>query len=256
MGCNASQEPIILANENGNVTATSAADEDHNNGDGPPQQQQSSSPTQSPDHQQQQQQQPNQSEPEVSTVTANNNDNVRNGSRGSPGNKPMTPKSVTPPVSSSIVSSQSSTNRQEPRESIGNKKQSFLASAEQLTDENEEIAQSPPTTTSAAASVRSSSEKSVATADAGEIEIPGEEIAKKATTANGHEICSNGASDLANNLVNSISETNKEQQAENATKEKEPNTSTIELSEFGNEEGRPISFCQQLCFCYYCSSSF
>lgn len=234
MGCNASQEPIIVPNENGNATMVDAAAEgDDDNG----------KPPQSLSHQgQQQQQQSNQSEPEVSAT--NNDPNVR----PSPGNKTMmmTPQSgLGPPMA-----------EQEDAELaeegfVGNKNTPSSppvdneVGSEQAEDEESQMvpsrAQSSATKTissSSAGSARSSAKSSVVAEEQQQgnhrgLNSGGEK--KESVTANRLEICSDGASDLANNLPNSITETNAN------------GTSTIELSEFGTEEGTRLAFECVLC---------
>lgn len=225
MGCNASQEPIIVPNENGNATMVDAAAEgDDDNG----------KPPQSLSHQGQQQQQSNQSEPEVSAT--NNDPNVR----PSPGNKTMmmTPQSVGPPMAehedAELAEEGFVGNKNTPSSPpVDNEVGSEAAEDEEL-QMVQSRAQSSATKTissSSAGSARSSARSVVAEeqqqGNHRGLNSGGEK--KESVTANRLEICSDGASDLANHLPNSITETNAN------------GTSTIELSEFGTEEGTRLA---------------
>lgn len=240
MGCNASQEPIIVPNENGNIITSSTAVDDDTLNDAEQQQQkleQSPQPPSAPD----QQSHNNQSEPDVSISATNNSNIMRDGSSsissngngnddvgsGSPDNKTMTPFSSSP-----LSSAASPPTKRHEKGFVGHKIDSAkgppLAAPPSIDNGNQEKqhkqnntgvesprVQSATTKASSAdssSSTRSGSQKSSATVEKGEESMPGNRL----------EICSDGASDLANNLANSITETNKE------------DDSTIE---FGNEEG-------------------
>lgn len=251
MGCNASQEPIIVPNENGNITTSTAVDDDTLND--AEQQHQSEleqelelkqSP-QTPPSVPEQQSYNNQSEPDVSISATNNSNNMRDGSSSissngngsaSPDNKTMTPKSVTPFSSSPLSSVASPPTKRHEEGFVGHKIESAngppLAPpaidngnqeqqqqhpkqnsfGEGGTAESPRVQSATTKASSAASSTRSASQKSFASVEKGE----------ESMTANRLEICSDGASDLANNLANSITETNNE------------DDSTIQ---FGNEEG-------------------
>lgn len=233
MGCNASQEPIIVPNENGNATMVDAAAEgDDDNG----------KPPQSLSHQgQQQQQQSNQSEPEVSAT--NNDPNVR----PSPGNKTMmmTPQSVGPPMAehedAELAEEGFVGNKNTPSSPPVDNEVGSEAAEDEESQMVQSRAQSSATKTissSSAGSARSSAKSSVVAEEQQQgnhrgLNSGGEK--KESVTANRLEICSDGASDLANNLPNSITETNAN------------GTSTIELSEFGTEEGTRLAFECVLC---------
>lgn len=238
MGCNASQEPLVVPNENGNVTSSTAVDDDTLNDNDdveqlpPPSDHSESLQTDQSPAAKPQSGKIRQSEPDVSISTTSHNSKSTRDSSSSPGNKMMTPKSMTP------FSEAASPQNAEAFE--GHKSPSAIGSpcplASSVTDNGHQEEQedegdeetavqsrtaSAATKASSAASKRSCSQKSSQS-----IHEPPKAVEESVTVNSPEKICFDGASDLANNLASS---TNK--QAD------EDEDNTIELAEFGADEG-------------------
>lgn len=207
MGCNASQEPTIALNENGSATIVDG-DDNQGTDDGGQQQQQ-------------QQLKSNDPEPEISMAT--NNDN------NSPGSKPMTPQQLKQLVT-----------RDNREGFIGDKNTPEIKQALEGEEEDEEEeerseliqSRAQSSTTKSVSSAASSTGRSSSNAakNLAALEMKEEDNNK---SSNGETVClengSDGATDLANNLANSITETN-------ASGDSSSGNPAIE-AEFGKDEG-------------------